>query len=103
MGQLGAWYVMAAMGLFDVKGGAELQPTFQLGSPLFDRIEIRLSPVNAVGRRFVIETQNNGPDAYYIQEATLNGQPLSSPMIPREEVYRGCRLRLVMGNTPMEQ
>ncbi len=99
-GQLGAWYVMAAMGLFDVKGGAELNPTFQLGSPQFDRIEIKLSKLNASGKRFVIETQGNGPDAYYIQSATLNGKPLTEPWFPREELYKGGTLRLVMGTEP---
>ena len=99
-GQLGAWYVMAAMGLFDVKGGAELNPTFQLGSPQFDRIEIKLSKLNASGKRFVIETQGNGPDAYYIQSATLNGKPLTEPWFPRKELYKGGTLRLVMGTEP---
>mgnify|MGYP000158169886 FL=1 len=55
-GQLGAWYVMAAMGLFDVQGGSCERPTFQIGSPLFDKIEIKLSPMNATGKTFVIET-----------------------------------------------
>ena len=99
-GQLGAWYVMAAMGLFDVKGGAEINPTFQLGSPLFDRIEIRLNPMNATGKKFVIDVEGNAPDAYYIQAATLNGKPLDEPWIPREEVMRGGELKLVMGSEP---
>lgn len=58
-GQLGAWYVMAAMGLFDVQGGSCERPTFQIGSPLFDKIEIKLSPMNATGKTFVIETTGN--------------------------------------------
>ncbi|NNG11377.1 MAG: glycoside hydrolase family 92 protein, partial [Arenibacter sp.] len=41
-GQLGAWYVMASMGLFDVQGHTSANPTFQFGSPLFDRITIQL-------------------------------------------------------------
>jgi predicted alpha-1,2-mannosidase len=99
-GQLGAWYVMAAMGLFDVKGGAEVSPTFQLGSPEFDRIEIRLNPVNATGRKFIIETEGNAPDAYYIQSATLNGKPLTRPWVSRKDVFEGATLHLKMGNKP---
>ena len=34
-GQLGAWYVMSALGLFDVKGLTEIDPKFQIGAPLF--------------------------------------------------------------------
>lgn len=99
-GQLGAWFVMAAMGLFDIQGGTSVQPTFQLGSPLFDRIEIRLSPLNAAGRKFVIETVNNTPQAYYVQSALLNGKPLEKCWIFREELYKGGVLRLEMGSQP---
>ncbi|MEG0647986.1 MAG: GH92 family glycosyl hydrolase, partial [Bacteroides sp.] len=42
-GQLGAWYVLASMGLFDVQGGTNSEPTMQIGSPLFDKITIHLN------------------------------------------------------------
>jgi len=42
-GQLGAWFVMAALGLFDVLGHANAEPTFQFGSPLFEKVTIQLS------------------------------------------------------------
>ena len=99
-GQLGAWYVMAAMGLFDVKGGTETDAMFQIGSPLFDRIEISLSPVNAKGKKFVIETIGNGPDCYYIKEAKLNGVLLDRMAIPRSAVYQGGKLQLRMETPP---
>ena len=102
-GQLGAWYVMAAMGLFDVKGGAELQPTFQLGSPQFDRIEIRLSPMNATGKWFTIETVDNAPNAFYIQKATLNGKPITNPWILRKDIMSGGILKLEMGEEPADE
>ena len=102
-GQLGAWYVMAAMGLFDVQGGACERPTFQMGSPLFDKIEIKLSPVNATGKTFVIETTGNTPDAYYVQSATLNGKPLEQCWLYRDELYKGGTLKLTMGNQPNEK
>ena len=69
-GQLGSWYVLAAMGLFDVQGGVCQRPTYQLGSPQFDRIEISLKGHKNSGKRFVIETQGNGPGQYYVQSAT---------------------------------
>ena len=42
-GQLGAWYVMSALGLFDVKGLTEIDPKFQIGAPLFDKFTVRLN------------------------------------------------------------
>lgn len=99
-GQLGAWYVMAAMGLFDVKGGTAENPDMQIGSPQFDRIEIALSPVNATGKKFVIETVGNSPEAMYVQSASLNGQPQQSCHIPNSEIFKGGKLVLEMGTEP---
>ncbi|MDR2361261.1 MAG: GH92 family glycosyl hydrolase [Prevotellaceae bacterium] len=99
-GQLGAWYVMAALGLFDVQGGASAPATFQIGSPLFDRIEIQLNPMNATGNRFVIETEGNSAEALYVQSATLNGQPLDNCWFFRDDFYKGGVLKLTMGKEP---
>lgn len=99
-GQLGAWYVLAGMGLFDVQGGACDKPTFQIGSPLFDKIEIKLDPQYAKGESFVIEVENNTPDAYYIQSAEFNGKPLNNCWIYREDFLKGGTLKLKMGSTP---
>jgi predicted alpha-1,2-mannosidase len=99
-GQLGAWYVMSAIGLFDVQGGTSVPSTFQIGSPKFDRIEIKLSPVNASGSSFIIETEGNGSDAFYVQSAALNGKPLDDCWFFRKDFYKGGSLKLKMGKEP---
>jgi len=99
-GQLGAWYVMSAIGLFDVQGGVAEKPTMQIGSPQFTRTEIRLSPMNSSGRRFVIEAEGASDETPYVQQATLNGQPVKQPWISNEDIHRGGTLHLVMGSTP---
>lgn len=101
-GQLGAWYVMSTMGLFDVQGGAPAEPTFQLGSPAFDRIVVHLNPLNATGRKLVIETQGNGPEAYYVQGATFNGKPLDENWLYRKDILSGGKLTLTMGAEPSD-
>ena len=53
-GQLGAWYVMSALGLFDVKGLTEIDPKFQIGAPLFDKVTVRLNKDYYPGEKFVI-------------------------------------------------
>lgn len=102
-GQLGSWYVLAAMGLFDVQGGVCQRPTYQLGSPQFDRIEIDLKGHHKAGKKFVIETLGNAPGQYYIQSATLNGKPFDQCWLYRDELYKGGTLKLQMGDTPNEQ
>lgn len=70
-GQLGAWYIMSSIGLFDVKGLVEIDPSFQFESPLFDMVEIQ----NGKGHTIRIQTINNKPDHSYIQSIELNGEP----------------------------
>lgn len=96
-GQLGSWYVLAAMGLFDVQGGACSEPTYQLGSPEFDEITVHLSKFNAKGGKFRIITKGNSADAMYVQNATFNGKPLDRCWLYRDEVFNGGELVLQMG------
>lgn len=102
-GQLGAWYVMAAMGLFDVKGLTETNPQMQLGSPLFDRIEIILNEDYYNGKSFVIETENNSKENKYIQSVTLNGQKQESVFIPFNDIISGGNIKLTMGIDPNKE
>lgn len=99
-GQLGAWYVISAMGLFEMDGGCSLKPVYEIGSPVFDRVVIHLDRRYYPGRRFVIQTKNNSPKNVYIQCATLNGKPLNKPWIYHSELVNGGTLALVMGPEP---
>lgn len=101
-GQLGSWYVLAAMGLFDVQGGACSEPTYQLGSPEFDEITVHLSKFNAKGGKFRIITKGNSADAMYVQNATFNGKPLDRCWLYRDEVFNGGELVLKMGTEPSD-
>lgn len=101
-GQLGSWYVLSAMGLFDVQGGACSNPTYQIGSPQFDEIVVHLSKLNATGKTFTIRTEGNSPEAMYVQSATFNGKPLDQCWLYRSDVYAGGELILKMGTEPSD-
>ena len=58
-GQAGALGVMMAIGLFQVSGGAEVDPVYEITSPIFDRVTIHLDPDYYPGRKFVIVARNN--------------------------------------------
>jgi putative alpha-1,2-mannosidase len=49
------------MGLFEMDGGCAVKPTYDLSSPLFDRIVIHLDPHYYSGKDFVIEAHHNSP------------------------------------------
>jgi putative alpha-1,2-mannosidase len=99
-GQLGAWYVMAALGLFDVQGHAAINPTFQLGSPLFDKVTIQLDPKYYEGKELVIETRNNSKEHVFVQSVSLNGKKIDNCWIDRSLLMKGGSLVWEMGPQP---
>lgn len=99
-GQLGAWYVMSALGLFDVKGLTEIHPQFQIGAPLFDKVTVRLNRDYYPGEQFVIEARKSAADDCYLQSVSLNGQARESVQIPFEEVVKGGNLTLELSSQP---
>ncbi|GAA3561810.1 GH92 family glycosyl hydrolase [Snuella lapsa] len=99
-GQLGAWYVMASMGLFDVQGHSAANPTFQFGSPLFDKITIQLDETYYEGKELVIETVNQSTDNHYIQTASWNGNPLGNNWMLHRDLMKGGTLRISLGKEP---
>ncbi|MBN2652044.1 MAG: GH92 family glycosyl hydrolase [Spirochaetales bacterium] len=99
-GQMGSWYVMSAMGLFEMDGGTAVEPMIEIGSPLFSKITISLNQEYYEGKEFVIEVENNSPENIYVQSAFLNGVKLNEPRFPFKELARGGILKLKMGGTP---
>lgn len=101
-GQLGAWYVMAAMGLFDVKGLTAPDPSMQIGSPLFDKVTVKLNRDYYPGDKFVIRTRNNSDRAIYLGGITLDGKSLDSVQLPWSSIVSGGELVLDMQELPDE-
>ncbi|MBK8231961.1 MAG: GH92 family glycosyl hydrolase [Candidatus Eisenbacteria bacterium] len=91
-GQMSAWYVLSALGIYPVTPGTDL---WVIGSPLHPRATLELPN----GRRFTVEAENHsaGP---YIQSASLNGTPLTRTWLGHHEIEAGGTLRFVMGASP---
>ena len=99
-GQMGGWFVIASIGLFEMNGGVTDNPTFDLTSPLFNKIVIHVDKMYNGGKSFVIKTVNNSNENFYIQSATLNGKPLNLPKLKFEDVVKGGELIFIMGAKP---
>ena len=99
-GQMGSLGVLMAIGLFDVQGGAALNPTYQITSPIFDSVTIHLNGDYFTGKQFTITTKNNSAANMYIQSAKLNGHALNEFWIPHSAVVNGGTLELTMGPKP---
>lgn len=95
-GQLGAWYVMSAMGLFDVKGLVEVTPSFQLGSPLFDKIEIQ----NGAGNIISITTKNSSDKNIYVKSVKVAGEDYTQREINLSTLMKGVEIDFTMSEKP---
>ena len=94
--------MISSLGLFDVKGLTDSEPSFAIGSPLFDKVTIQLSDRYYSGKEFVIETRNNSKENSYVRSMTLDGQPLSEPRVPFADIVKGGRLVLEMDSQPVD-
>mgnify|MGYP003575001805 FL=1 len=101
-GQLGAWYVISSMGLFDVKGFTDINPQVGLGSPLFDKIKIKGNKRYFSGKDFEIEVKDNSATNIYVQSYTLNEKALNKPFIQLKDIQQGGKLVIQMGATPKD-
>lgn len=99
-GQLGALSALMAMGLFDVQGGAGINPAYQITAPVFDRVTIHLNHDYFPGKEFVIVAKNNSAASMYIQSARLNGQPLNQFWFSHQDLINGGKLELELGPQP---
>ena len=99
-GQMGAWYVMSAMGLFQMDGGASINPVYEIGSPIFEKAVIQLDSNYYPGKTFTIEAKNVSFKNKYVQWAKLNGEELIKPWFYHSELVAGGKLELFMGPEP---
>jgi predicted alpha-1,2-mannosidase len=91
VGQMSAWYVLSALGLYQVEpaGGKYI-----FGSPIMDEASIRVKN----GKTFQIVAKNNSPENKYIQSVTLNGAPYDKYYIDFKDIANGGVLEFVMGS-----
>ena len=92
-GGLSSFVVFSMMGFYPVTPGL---PSYDLGSPVFRKVELSLPD----GGTFEIIAEGVSEDAKYIQEATINGQPLNDPRFSHDAIRGGGRLELRMSDQP---
>ena len=98
--QSAALYVMSAIGLFQIDGGTSADPIYEIGSPVFEKITIRLDERYYSGGEFIIEAKNNSAGKRHISKAMLNGEELSGPWFSHTALASGGRLVLKMSSKP---
>lgn len=97
-GQMGALGVLMGIGLFDVTGGAGIDSRYEITTPVFSRIRVRLDPRYFSGKLVTIDKQGEGR---YIQRAFWNGRELRGRFwVTHAEFVKGGTLRLETGPQP---
>jgi putative membrane protein len=92
--------VMMALGLFQVRGGAALEPVYEVTSPVFQRVTFHLDRRYYPGERFEIIARGSSARNPYIQSATLDGESLEKPWFYHRQLVDGGSLVLELGPEP---
>ncbi len=99
-GLMGSLSVLMKIGLFQMNGGTEENPQYQLGSPIFDKVRIQLNQEYYPGKEFTIKVIGNTAENIYIQSSALNKYPLQKYWINHNDLVNGGELILNMGKNP---
>ena len=91
-GQMAAWYVMSALGIYPVN---PVKGEYVIGSPLFDKATIHL-PNN---KTFVINSKQ-GKNTPYVNNLKFNGKEYDKTYISHKDIMQGGELTFVMSNKP---
>lgn len=93
VGQMSAWYVLSALGLYQVNPANGL---FVFGSPVFDEATLDVGG----GKTFRFIVKNNSSANKYIQRMVLNGKTYSKSYLLYGDVRKGGEIILEMGPSP---
>lgn len=99
-GLMGSLAVLMKIGIFQMTGGCEENPKYELGSTLFDRVIIHLQPKYYKAKTFIVETRNNNKTSPYIQSVILNGKALKTFYFRHSDINDGAKLIIDMGEKP---
>ena len=93
-GALSSWYVFSAMGLYPTCPG---KPLYDIGSPLFKKVTLNL--LN--GKKWTIQSINNGPYNLYIQNTRLNSKVYNKSWISHSIIEQGGEVTYEMDRAPV--
>lgn len=89
-GQMSAWYVMSAMGIYPVN---PVSLKYDLGTPLFPKAVMRLDN----GKSFTVIANNLSKENCIVKSVKVNGQPYDKLYITHDMIMQGCTLEFEMG------
>src|SRR5690606_7827250 len=97
VGQMSAWYVLAASGIHPI---AAADGTYEITSPVFNRIRIRVGSKQGKDIYFTISAPNNSPQNRYIRAIRLNGNVYPHYNLRHRDIMKGGELVFEMADKP---
>ncbi|QNL48007.1 glycoside hydrolase family 92 protein [Olivibacter sp. SDN3] len=94
-GQMSAWYIFAALGLYPVD---PVSGNYLLTTPLYESYDIDL----ADNKKWQVKCNHSPSTHPYIQAIVLNGQRLTRNFITYQEIKHGGVLEIELGKKPSQ-
>ena len=92
-GTMSAWLIFSMLGFYpDCPGNMD----FQMTSPVFSKVTIKLNPAYYQGKTFVIAAENADVDNYIVDSMKLNNRPYSKFRITHGDIVKGGRLDFIL-------
>ena len=91
-GQMSAWYVLSALGIYEVTPGSA---NYQFGTPIYKESKTHLDN----GKTFSISAKGISKDNYYIQSSSIDGKENTNNFISYKDIMNGTTLAFNMGAT----
>lgn len=95
-GQMGGVSALMSIGLFSLTGTCDMEPYYDITSPVFDEIIIHLSPDYYSGKEFRIKAYHNSAENCYIGKKLLNGRTFNGFRLSHKDFAQGGILELWM-------
>lgn len=92
-GQMSAWYVWSAMGLYPVN---PVSGQYEIGAPLFPSVKLALPD----GKVFRVVAHHVSHRNKYVQSVKLNGRPYHKSFITHKDIMDSSLLEFEMGSKP---
>ncbi len=93
---MGSLAVLMKIGLVQLNGGTDENPRYEIGSPIFDAVEISLNAEYYPGKTFTIKTFDTTNENIQVKSSILNGEKIEVFSISHSQITEGGELVLQM-------
>lgn len=100
VGQMSAWYVLSSIGIHPVCPGDN---KYEICSPIFNKVTIKLDGKYASGKTFTIVTTRNSRQNQYIASAMLNNNQYEKSYLTFQDIASGGILKLDLAPQPQKK